>query len=113
MAETVYKIRDRETGLFSSGGHNPRWEKDGKIWRTMANLKSHLTRLSPNFRHHDPGFHANAEIVECVISAVPLDLDVCAMISEAWERKRKRDENDKAKQAEYRRLRWELDRRYR
>jgi hypothetical protein len=38
----AYKIRDRETGLFSTGGMTPRWNKTGKVWSTEGQLKSHL-----------------------------------------------------------------------
>jgi hypothetical protein len=38
----AYKIRDRETGLFSTGGMDPRWSKTGKTWSTEGQLKSHL-----------------------------------------------------------------------
>ena len=29
----MFKIRDRETGLYSTGGYHPRWTKAGKVWR--------------------------------------------------------------------------------
>jgi hypothetical protein len=38
----VYKIRDPQTGLFSSGGQNARWTEVGKVWTRLGDLKSHL-----------------------------------------------------------------------
>lgn len=40
--EQFYKITDPETGLFSTGGSDPKWTKKGKIWRTLGALKNHL-----------------------------------------------------------------------
>ena len=37
-----FKIRDRSTGLFSSGGCCPKFEKIGKTWSTLTSLKSSL-----------------------------------------------------------------------
>lgn len=44
---TFYKIRDKNTGLFSTGGvdaltHPGSWSKTGKVWRTEGQLKQHL-----------------------------------------------------------------------
>ena len=40
-----FKIRDRETGLFSSGGTYPHFSKTGKVWSDIGHLKSHLSLL--------------------------------------------------------------------
>jgi hypothetical protein len=40
--ETVYKIRQKSTGLYSSGGTRPTFTKKGKIWRNLGHLKNHL-----------------------------------------------------------------------
>src|ERR1700743_3970380 len=42
----TYKLRDKATGLFSTGGTNPRWTKKGKVWTSAGALKSHLTLFS-------------------------------------------------------------------
>ena len=39
----AYKIRNRETGLFSNGGCAPKWNKKGKAWGSLGNLKLHLS----------------------------------------------------------------------
>ena len=38
----MFKIRDRETGLYSTGGYHPRWTKAGKVWRGSGALRNHL-----------------------------------------------------------------------
>ncbi len=38
---SVYMIRRKTDGLYSTGGMNPQWRKNGKIW-TKAGLKLHL-----------------------------------------------------------------------
>lgn len=40
--QTLYKIEDTETGLFSSGGMQPRWTKLGKTWNTRAQALASL-----------------------------------------------------------------------
>ena len=37
-----YKIRDNTTGLYSTGGHTPRFTKAGKLWAHIGHVKSHL-----------------------------------------------------------------------
>lgn len=39
---TFYKIRDKDTGLFSTGGYYPSWTKTGKSWKRLNHLKCHL-----------------------------------------------------------------------
>lgn len=43
VRETVYKIRRRSDGKYSTGGTEPKFSKTGKVWRTLGQLKSHLT----------------------------------------------------------------------
>lgn len=45
LEETFYKIRNPETGLFSSGGSMPNWTKRGKVWRGVGPLKNHLNLI--------------------------------------------------------------------
>jgi hypothetical protein len=39
-----YKIRQKSTGLYSTGGHPPDFKKLGKVW-PMTQLKAHLRYL--------------------------------------------------------------------
>lgn len=69
-----YRIRHKETGLFSSGGKYPKWNKRGKVWNSLVNLQAHLAIVTNSLRrwHHTTGQripdeaspYANAEIVE-------------------------------------------------
>lgn len=38
-----YKIQRKSDGLFSCGGTQPKFTKFGKIWRSMGQLKNHLS----------------------------------------------------------------------
>jgi hypothetical protein len=40
--ETIFKIQDTDTKLYSTGGYSPKWTRDGKSWKTRAQLKSSL-----------------------------------------------------------------------
>jgi hypothetical protein len=42
---TIYKIRNA-AGLYSMGGSYPRFSKNGKIWNSLATLRSHLHMVS-------------------------------------------------------------------
>jgi len=39
-----FKIKNPD-GLYSKGGHNPRFTKKGKTWSTMGYLKRHLSMI--------------------------------------------------------------------
>lgn len=41
----MYRIYNPVTDKFSRGGLWVNWSKNGKVWATMGNLKSHLTML--------------------------------------------------------------------
>jgi len=41
----IYKIKDTNTGLFSTGGMSPRWTKNGKVWNSIGSLKCHLRQF--------------------------------------------------------------------
>ena len=40
--ETIFKIRQRTSGLFSRGGVNPKFDTKGKVWQGIGPLKNHL-----------------------------------------------------------------------
>jgi hypothetical protein len=42
---TIYKIRHKITGLFSSGGAHPRWTKKGKAWTNIGHIKTHFSMI--------------------------------------------------------------------
>lgn len=39
---TVYKIRRKSDGLFSTGGCRPRWTRNGKTYPNVGSLMAHL-----------------------------------------------------------------------
>lgn len=57
----LYKIRDKTTGLYSTGSTNPSWNKTGKTWSATNHVKAHIrqfanAQMAPNYQ--------DAEIVE-------------------------------------------------
>ena len=57
----MYKIFNRKTGLYSSGGsgYRLRWTKKGKIWAERGHISNHLAML------RDPAkTYADCDIVE-------------------------------------------------
>jgi hypothetical protein len=50
----VYCIKRLEDGLYSTGGIRPGFTGKGKIWSSMAALKSHLTTVKNNITVHRP-----------------------------------------------------------
>jgi len=59
----TYKIRDRATGLYSSGGLHPTWKPSGKVWNGIGHLKAHLTNNGYRDGTHGK-MYSDAEIVE-------------------------------------------------
>lgn len=45
MITKFYQIKDKNTGLFSTGGMSPRWTKKGKIWKGTGPLRAHLNQF--------------------------------------------------------------------
>jgi len=76
MTETVcYKIRDRNTGLWSAGGTEPRFNKIGKSW-SKGPLLNHLAQFkirNGSFREVKCGIPDNWEVVKFVISQSETD----------------------------------------
>jgi len=70
----VYKLRNKETGLFSTGGLDPLFNKKGKIWKQLNHIKAHLTQFR-NISYYDPQRNVSnkeylnsVEIVEYTLS---------------------------------------------
>jgi hypothetical protein len=65
MDDKIYKIINKETGLFSKGGKYVRWTKNGKVWTKLSHLKNHLglfMNCDGIFMRNNP--YENAEVVE-------------------------------------------------
>jgi hypothetical protein len=65
---TVYKIRHKETGLYSMGGTDPRWSKTGKKWSKLGHITSHMRGLRRWGGYPHP--YKDAEIVEYQVTEV-------------------------------------------
>lgn len=62
---TLYKIRNKDTGLYSTGGTSPRWSKhSGKVWTNLGNLRRHLALFYGRIRYP----YDNAEVVEIIVN---------------------------------------------
>jgi hypothetical protein len=86
MEYKFYKIRNKETGLFSKGGIHKEniWNKNGKSWSTLRLVKSHIKQFF-NYAWEDDTYqktrnypYDNAEIVEVIIdycTSIKTDID--------------------------------------
>ena len=65
---TVYKIRHKETGLFSTGGMWHRFTTVGKVWSRINHVRAHLALFSQRGRppsdYHLESYLDQIEIVE-------------------------------------------------
>lgn len=68
--EKHYKIRNRNTGLYSTGGLHPSWTKMGKTWASLRTLRSHLSQhIGNEWRQTDT---STWQVVEIEIREVNL-----------------------------------------
>lgn len=40
---TYYKIKNKKTGLYKTGGSWNKWSRDGKLWTALGQIRAHLT----------------------------------------------------------------------
>lgn len=74
----IYRIRDRKTGQWSSGGSVPGFGKRGKTWDNLGHVSNHIT----NMARYAKDIYKDAEIVEYIITeAENRTLDVMAIIA--------------------------------
>jgi hypothetical protein len=57
-----YKIRNKRTGLFSTGGVWPNWSRLGRTFNTIGHVRQHLSSYNCGNRMKET--YENAEIVE-------------------------------------------------
>lgn len=87
MTTEIFKIRDKSTGLYSSGGYYPHWSAKGKIWKRKSDLVAHLNRLSGNNTQH----YSDAEVV--VFSLVETQIgNIQFLVAASLARKQKKQE---------------------
>ena len=46
MSNLIYKVRNKVTGKFSTGGISPSFTNKGKSWSSIGPLKTHLRQIS-------------------------------------------------------------------
>jgi hypothetical protein len=62
----IFKIKHKETGLYSKGGQWPTWSKKGKTWNSLGHLKTHIQNVM-DFRRTKLEEFAKWEIIEIEI----------------------------------------------
>ncbi len=89
----MYKIQQRKTGLFSTGGTIPKWDKNGKIWRMRGHVVSHINQL---WKEQLEGY-IDADVVK--FELVPCEIESISMfVAKAKLRKKEREEREKRQQ---------------
>lgn len=63
----IYKIRDKDNGLYSTGGTSPRWTKHGKTWNSIGSVKTHINNWSSAYSSNRGEAPQGWEIVEFVL----------------------------------------------
>lgn len=77
--DKLYKIRHRETGLYSTGGQYPSWTRAGKTWSKLGTLRSHLAQHLGSDWHRGTDMSA-WQVVEIEVREVA-EHDVHAILS--------------------------------
>lgn len=54
----LFLIRNKTTGLYSTGGNYPSWKKNGKVWTSRGALSGHFAICA-----RARAFYADAEIL--------------------------------------------------
>ena len=78
---SMYKIRRRDDGLFSTGGSSPGFNSVGKTWTGMGPLKNHMHGVTAYDKYQDEPTYANCEIVEFEMRELRL-IDAMGFINE-------------------------------
>jgi len=79
--ELIFKIRDPNTGLFSSGGMSPSFSKKGKVWKGIGPLKNHLNLVKRRT-------YEGCEVVEVVVNYDEADCYPIVDLFDARDQKR-------------------------
>jgi hypothetical protein len=87
MEIKAYKIYNPKTGLFSNGGSYSRWNKYGKTWNTIGQIKSHITMLKSSMKYYSD--NSAAELLgiyikdKCVIIALVPEIKSSSIVEES------------------------------
>lgn len=74
-----YKIMDKDTGLFSTGGMDPKWTTKGKTWNSIGHVKSHFKLFKSYSYKLNPYFGKNIEVLcydMCLKDTIHLTTDI-------------------------------------
>lgn len=52
---SLFMVRDKKTGLFSTGGRNPRMLSVGKVWFSLSDVRSHLQMIERGDKYNQWG----------------------------------------------------------
>ena len=55
----LYKIRNINTGMFSTGGINPTYSSKGKIWKQLNHVRTHITLIKDHWNRNDYSYRIN------------------------------------------------------
>ena len=95
-----YKIRQRGTGLWSTGSSGrPSWKHTGRIWTGMGALKLHLFHVSKRRHGRASPYYDDVEIVEFELVPTGVEKDISTLLQEQAAARTRKEE----KQAEARR----------
>lgn len=74
-AVTQYAIRNKDTGLWSSGGSYPSWvhPQQGKIWSRAGSARAHLTQVRGSMSRYS---RVNQRLVEYMDQAEIIELHI-------------------------------------
>ena len=63
----VYKILNTKTGLYSKGGTNPKFSKNGKTWTSKGALSNHFRLIADALYNRYNSYRAKNPYKDCVI----------------------------------------------
>lgn len=75
MTDMVYKIRNKN-GLYSCGGCKPKFNKIGKTWSKLSEIKLHLRLFNPKpYKYTEPSIYHKAKT-----NNIPVDWEIVEFI---------------------------------
>lgn len=94
---TIYKIRNKKSGLFSKGGLSPSFSKKGKIWNGIGPLKLHFNQFIGSTYYED------CEVVEYELVEAEVAVSDCSdWMQASLERRKQREQERKIKAQQWR-----------
>lgn len=99
---SVFKIRSKKTGLFSTGGGRPSFSKKGKQWAGLGPVKNHIHCLDSHGKsiyNREEAELVEYEIIQYEVSVKPFS-DFCqevvrALADKEAERQQRFEESQK------------------